>query len=147
MQIVRQLMSERKISFRLNPENTKLFEEYKKKFKAQTPVSDSQIFRAGLQFLMSIPEIASNEQVLKVQQEIDQIVAEMNERLKTHPDPKLHELWQLVMAKQKEFLKASGKSIEKFSFVIGDGKAGRKPDPNKKHIPGRIPDSEKGSPA
>ena len=37
------------------------------------------------------------------------------------------------------------KTAEKyFDDVVGDGKAGRKPDPNKKHTPGRFPKSELG---
>ena len=35
-------------------------------------------------------------------------------------------------------------SAEKDSVVVGDGKKGRTPDPNKKHTPGRTPESEKG---
>jgi len=133
-------MSEKRISFRLNPEIAKLYEEYRKLWKG--PVTDSQIFRLGLQYLMSIPEVVSNEQVIKAQQEIDQIVDQMKERLEKHLDPKLHELWKKLQAKQKQFLKTSEKSTEKFSSVVGEGKAGRKPDPNKKHTPGRIPKRE-----
>jgi len=131
-------MSERKVSFRLNPETTKLFEEYRKLW--ENPVTASQIFRAGLQYLMSISEMASNEEVNKIVKEIDQIVAEMKERLKIHPDQRLNELWKKLKAKEKEFLKASGKSTEKFSFVIGDSIKGRKPSPYKKHTPGKYPD-------
>jgi len=132
----------KRISFRLNRETTKLYEEYRKLWKDQ--VKESQIFRAGLQYLMSITEVVSNEQVIKAQQEIDQIVDQMKERLEKHLDPKLYELWKKLQAKQKQFLKASEKSTEKFSSVVGDGIAGKKSDPNKKHTPGRIPDREKG---
>jgi len=142
-QIVIQLMSERSITFRLNSETAKLYDEYRKKWNLEQ-VSDSQIIRAGLGFFMSMPEAVSDVQVDKLIQENDQIVAEMKEIIKKNPDPQLYELWKKLMANLDQLYTAIEKSAEKYSGVIGDGKIGRKPDPNKKHTPGRISESEKG---
>ena len=49
-----------KINFRLNSETTKLYEEYREKWNIVA--SDSQIFRAGLAFLMAMPEAVSGDE-------------------------------------------------------------------------------------
>ncbi len=136
-------MSEKSITIRLNSETAKLYDEYRKKWNLEQ-ISDSQIIRAGLGFLMSMPEAVSDDQVDKLQQENDQIVAEMKEIIKKNPDPQLYELWKKLMANLDQLYTAIEKSAEKYSVVVGEGKKGRKPDPNKKHTPGRIPESEKG---
>jgi len=141
-QIVIQLMSE-SITFRLNSETAKLYEEYRKKWNLEE-VTDSQIIRAGLEILMSIPEAVSDDQVEKLKQENDQIISEMKERIKKNPDPQLSELGKKLMTNLDQMFAIMGKSAEKYSGVIGDGQKGRKPDPNKKHTPGRIPENEKG---
>ena len=53
-------MSERSITIRLNSETAKLYDEYRKKWNLEQ-ISDSQIIRAGLAFLMYIPEAVSCE--------------------------------------------------------------------------------------
>ena len=137
-------MSERIITFRLNSEAAKLYDEYRKKWNLEE-VSDSQIIRTGLVFLMVMPEAVSNdEQVDKLLEENNQIAAEMKEILKKNPDPRLYELWKKLMANVDQMCTLFEKSAEKYAGVVGEGKKGRKPDPNKKHTPGRIPESEKG---
>jgi len=136
-------MSEKSITFRLNSETAMLYDEYRKTWNLEL-VTDSQIIRAGLGFLMYMPEAVSDDQVDKLKQENDQIVAEMKEIIKKNPNPQLYELWEKLMAKVDQLYTTFEKSAEKYSCVIGDGKKGRKPDPNKKHTPGRIPESEKG---
>ena len=142
-QIVIQLMSKRSITVRLNSETAKLYDEYQKKWNLEQ-ISDSQIIRAGLAFLMYMPEAVSGEEVDKLMQEYEQIVAEMKERIKKNPDPQLFKLWEKLFANIEKLYAPFEKSAEKYSGVVGDGKAGRKPDPNKKHTPGRISESEKG---
>ncbi len=142
-QIVRQLMSERIITVRLNSETAKLYDEYQKKWKLEQ-ISDSQIIRAGLAFLMYMPEAVSDEEVDKLLLEYEQIVAKMKEIIKKNPDPQLYEQWKKLKANIEKLYAPFEKSAEKYSGVIGDGKAGRKPNPNKKHTPGRISESEKG---
>jgi len=136
-------MSEKSITFRLNSETAMLYDEYRKTWNLEQ-TSDSQIIRAGLQFLMTLPEAVSDGQVTKLILENDQIIAKMKEIIKKNPDPQLYELWKKLMANLDQLYTAIEKSAEKYSGVIGDGKIGRKPDPNKKHTPGRIPESEKG---
>ncbi len=135
-------MSERSITVRLKSETAKLYDEYRKKWNLEQ-VSDSQIIRAGLEFMMYMPEAVSDDRVDKLQQENDQIVAEIKEIIKKNPDPQLYELWKKLMANLDQLFAAFEKSAEKYSIVVGDGKKGRKPDPNKKHTPGRIPEREK----
>ncbi len=142
-QIVIQLMSERTINFRLNSEAAKLYDEYREKWIPEQS-SDSQIIRAGLAFLMYMPEAVSDDQVDKLMKENDQILAEMKERIRKNPDPQLFKLWEKLFANIEKLYAPFEKSAEKYSGMVGDGKAGRKPDPNKKHTPGRIPESEKG---
>jgi len=135
-------MSERSITVRLNSETAKLYDEYRKKWSLEE-FSDSQIIRAGLAFLMYMPEAVSTIEMDKLKQENDQILAEMKEIIKKNPDPLLYELWKKLMTNvdQIEFL--FEKSAEKYAMIVGDSKRGRKPDPNKKHTPGRPPESEK----
>ena len=142
-QIVIQLMSERSITIRLNSETAKLYDEYRKKWNLEK-VSDSQIIRTGLALLMYMPEAVSGEEVDKLIQENNQILAEMKERIKKNPDPQLYKLWEKLFANVEKLYAPFEKSAEKYSGMVGDGKAGRKPDPNKKHTPGRISESEKG---
>ena len=137
-------MSERTITFRLNSEAAKLYDEYREKWNLEE-VSDSQIIRTGLGYLMMMPEAVSNdEQVDKLLEENNQIAAEMKEILQKNPDPRLYELWKKLMANVDQMCTLFEKSAEKYAGVVGEGKKGRKPDPNKKHTPGRIPESEKG---
>ncbi len=136
-------MSERSITFRLTSETAKLYDEYREKWIPEQ-VSDSQIIRTGLGFLMYMPEAVSDDQADKLLKENNQILAEMKEIIKKNPDPQLYELWKKLMANLDQLYTAIEKSAEKYSSVIGDGKKGRKPDPNKKHTPGKIPESEKG---
>ncbi len=136
-------MSEKSITFRLNSETAKLYDEYRKTWNLDQ-VTDSQIIRAGLGFLMYMPEAVSVYEADKLKQENDQILAEMKEIIKKNPDPQLYELWKKLMENLDQLYSAIEKSAEKYSGVIGDGKIGRKPDPNKKHTPGRISESEKG---
>jgi len=136
-------MSERIITFRLNSETAKLYDEYQKKWNLDQ-VTDSQIIRAGLAFLMTLPEAVSDGQVTKLILENDQIIAKMKEIIKKNPDPQLYELWKKLLSNVNQLEAPFEKSAEKYSSVVGDGKKGRKPDPNKKHTPGRISESEKG---
>jgi len=136
-------MPKRSITFRLTSGIAKLYDEYRKKWSLEQ-VSDSQNIRAGLAFLMYMPEAVSDDQADKLIKENDQIVAEMKEIIKKNPDPQLYELWKKLMANIDQLYTSIEKSAEKYSGVIGDGKKGRKPDPNKKHTPGRISESEKG---
>ena len=136
-------MSERSITFRLTSETAKLYDEYREKWIPEQ-VSDSQIIRTGLGFLMYMPEAVSDYEADKLKQENDQILAEMKEIIKKNPDPQLYELWKKLMANVDQMYTLFEKSAEKYSVVVGDGKKGRKPDPNKKHTPGRTPESEKG---
>ena len=135
-------MSERSITVRLTSETTKLYDEYRKKWNLEQ-FSDSQIIRAGLAFLMYMPEAVSDDQVDKLMKENNQILAEMKERLQKNPDPQLYELWKKLMANLDQIEAPFEKLAEKYSGVVGDGKKGRKPDPDKKHTPGRPPESEK----
>ncbi len=136
-------MSERSITVRLTSETAKLYDEYRKKWNLEQ-FSDSQIIRAGLAFLMYMPEAVSDDQVDKLMKENNQILAEMKERLRKNPDPQLYKLWVKFMANLDQIEAPFKKLAEKYSGVVGDGKKGRKPDPNKKHTPGRISESEKG---
>ena len=136
-------MSERSINFRLTSEAAKLYDEYREKWIPEQ-ISDSQIIRAGLAFLMYMPEAVSDDQVDKLIKENDQIVAEMKEIFEKNPDPQLYELWKKLMANIDQLATPFEKLAEKYSIIVGEGKKGRKPDPNKKHTPGRTPESEKG---
>jgi len=130
-------MSERSISFRLTSETAKLYEEYRKKWNLEE-FSDSQIIRAGLGFLMYMPEAVSDYEADKLKQENDQILAEMKEKIKKNPDPQLYELWIKLMANVDQIYTLFEKSAEKYSIIVGEGKKGRKPNPKKKHTPGRL---------
>ena len=121
----------------------KLYNGYKEKWNLKQ-ASDSQIIRAGLGFLMYMPEAVSDDQADKLIKENNEIVAKMKEIIKKNPDPQLYELWKKLMANVDQMYTLFEKSAEKYSVVVGDGKKGRKPDPNKKHTPGRTPESEKG---
>ncbi len=136
-------MSERSITFRLSSDTAKLYDEYRKRWNLEQ-TSDSQIIRSGLVFLMGMPEAFTDNKVVKLLQENDQIVAEIKEIFKKNPDPRLYELWLKHRANMDKLETPFEKIAEKYSSVIGDGKKGRKPDPNKKHTPGKIPKSEKG---
>jgi len=136
-------MSERSITVRLTSETAKLYDEYRKKWNLEQ-FSDSQIIRAGLAFLMYMPEAVSDDQVDKLMKENNQILAEMKEIIKKNPDPQLYELWVKLMANVDQLNLPFEKLAEKYSSVVGDGKKGRKPDPSKKHTPGRPLESEKG---
>jgi len=136
-------MSGKSISFRLTSEIAKLYNGYKEKWNLKQ-ISDSQIIRAGLGFLMYMPEAVSDDQADKLIKENNEIVAKMKEIIKKNPDPQLYELWKKLMANVDQMYTLFEKSAEKYSIVVGDGKKGRKPDPNKKHTPGRTPESEKG---
>ena len=135
-------MTEKSITFRLTSEIAKLYNGYKEKWNLKQ-ISDSQIIRAGLGFLMYMPEAVSDDQADKLIKENDQILAEMKERIKKNPDPQLYELWKKLMANVDQTCTLFEKSAEKYSIIVGEGKKGRKPDPNKKHTPGRTPESEK----
>ena len=91
-------MPERSITFRLTSETAKLYDEYREKWNLEE-FSDSQIIRAGLAFLMYMPEAVSDDQVDKLIKENNQILAEMKEIIKKNPDPQLYELWKKLMAK------------------------------------------------
>ncbi len=136
-------MSERSISFRLTSETAKLYDEYREKWNLEE-FSDSQIIRAGLAFLMYMPDAVSDYEADKLKQENDQILAEMKEIIKKNPDPQLYELWKKLMVNTNKIVALFEKSAEKYAIIVGEGKKGRKPDPNKKHTPGRAPESEKG---
>jgi len=140
--IVIQLMSERSISIRLNSEAAKLYEEYRKKWNIVA--SDSQIFRAGLGFLMALPDAVSGNEIDELIKKQNQLIVEARKILEKHPDPQLYEIWIKLMENMDKIESCLEKSAEKYSNVAGDGKAGRKPDPNKKHTPGRFPKSELG---
>jgi len=136
-------MTEKSITFRLTSEIAKLYNGYKEKWNLKQ-ISDSQIIRAGLGFLMYMPEAVSDDQADKLIKENNEIVAKMKEIIKKNPDPQLYELWKKLMANVDQMYTLFEKSAEKYSVVVGDGKKGRKPDPNKKHTPERTPESEKG---
>jgi len=137
-------MPERKVSFRLTPETTKLFEEYLKKWNVLDEVKLSQIFRAGLEIMMVLPEAVSDEKMDKLGQKIEQKKAEMRDRFKKHPDPRLYELYEELMATEEQMIALLEKTAEKYSSVVGEGKKGKKQPPYKKHTPGKYPDSVKG---
>jgi len=132
-------LSERKVTIRLNPEIAKLYDAYRKKWKELEQLSESQIFRAGLAYLMSMPEAVSEVQD-KQMQENDQIMARMKEIIKKHPVPELYEQWEKLMSNTAQMYAPFEKSAKKYFSVIGDGKKGRKPPPYKKHTPGKYPD-------
>jgi len=136
-------MPERSITFRLTSETAKLYDEYRKKWNLEQ-ISDSQIIRAGLGIMMYMPDAASDDQADKLIKENNEIAAEMKEIMKKHPDPRLYELGKKLMANVDQICTLFEKSAEKYAIIVGEGKKGRKPDPNKKHIPGRTPESEKG---
>jgi len=136
-------MTEKSITFRLTSEIAKLYNGYKEKWNLKQ-ISDSQIIRAGLGFLMYMPEAVSDDQADKLIKENNEIAAKMKEIIKKNPNPQLYELWKKLMANVDQICTLFEKSAEKYSVVVGDGKKGRKPDPNKKHTPGRTPESEKG---
>ena len=130
-------------NFRLNAETAKLYEEYLEKWNIDG-ISDSQIIRAGLAFLMTMPEAVNEKNIDDLLKKQEQIQAKIRKIIQNHPDPKFYELWKQLMENTEKIYQSMAKSSEKYSNVMGDGKAGRKPDPNKKHSPGRIPESEKG---
>ena len=136
-------MSKRSISFRLTSEIAKLYNGYKEKWNLKQ-ISNSQIIRAGLGIMMYMPEAVSDYEADKLKQENDQIIAEMKEIMEKHPEPRLYELGKKLMANVDQIYTLFEKSAEKYSIIVGDGQKGRKPDPNKKHTPGRTPESEKG---
>ena len=129
-------MFERSITVRLTSETAKLYDEYREKWNLEE-FSDSQIIRAGLGFLMYMPEAVSDYEADKLKKENDQIIAEMKEIMKKHPEPRLYELGKKLLANVDQICTLFEKSAEKYSVVVGDSKKGRKPDPNKKHTPGR----------
>ncbi len=92
---------------------------------------------------MYMPDAVSDYEADKLKQEHDQILAEMKEIIKKNPDPQLYELWKKLMVNVDQMSNLFEKSAEKYANVVGEGKKGRKPDPNKKHTPGRPPESEK----
>jgi len=135
-------MSERSITIRLSSETAKLYDEYRKKWISEQ-VPDSLIFRNGLAFLMFMPEAASSDYMDKLIKERDQIVEETKERFQKNPDPQLYKLWEKYKANSDQIEAAFEKLAEKYVRIVGDSKRGRKPDPNKKHTPGRPSESEK----
>ena len=135
-------MSERNISIRLNSEATKLYEEYRKKWNIVA--SDSQIFRAGIAQLMAMPEAVSGEEIDELMKKQEQLIAEARKIFEKHPDPQLYEVWKKIMENTNKIENCFAKTAEKYSNVVGDGKKGNKPNPNKKHTPGRPPKSELG---
>jgi len=136
-------MPEKSITFRLTSETAKLYDEYREKWNLEQ-VSDSQIIRAGLGIMMYMPEAVSDYEADKLKKKNDQIIAEMKEIMEKHPEPRLSELGKKLMENVDQICTLFEKSAEKYSVVVGDGQKGRKPDPNKKHTPGRTPESEKG---
>jgi len=136
-------MPERSITFRLTSETAKLYDEYRKKWNLEQ-ISGSQIIRAGLAFLMYMPEAVSDDKSDQLLKEYDQITAQMREIIKQNPDPRLYPLWKKLMVNVDQMSNLFEKSAEKYANVVGEGKKGRKPDPNKKHTPRRPPESEKG---
>ena len=138
-EIVRQLMFERKITIRLTSETAKLYDEYRKKCIPEK-VPDSQIIRAGLSILMILPDAVVSNAMDKLQKENEQITTEMKEIIKKHPDPQLYELWKKLMGNVDKIGALLENSVQKYADVVGEGKKGRKPDPNKKHTPGRPTD-------
>jgi len=132
-----------KINFRLNSEATKLYEEYREKWNIVA--SDSQIFRAGLANLMAMPEAVSGEEIDELIKKQNQLIAEARKIFEKHPDPQLYEIWKKILENMDKIENCFTKTAEKYVNVVGDGKAGRKPDPNKKHTPGRLPNWKKGS--
>jgi len=136
-------MPKRSISIRLNSETAKLYEEYREKWNLEE-IPDSQIFRAGLALLMEMPDAVSSEDIDKLHKNQERIISEMKKRIQKNPDPRLYELWKELMENMDKIIDCLEKSAEKYSNIVGDGKAGRKPDPNKKHTPGRLRKSEIG---
>lgn len=132
-------MSERIITVRLTSETAKLYDEYRKQWIPEK-VPDSLIIRAGLGILMAMPNAVDSNEMDELQKENDQITAEMREIIKKNPDPKLYKLWEKLMQNTNTMAGFFEKSAEKYSGVVGEGKKGRKPDPNKKHTPGRLPE-------
>lgn len=141
--IVIQLMPERSINFRLNSETAKLYEEYREKYTLGE-ISDSQIIRAGLAQMMAMPEAVSGDEIDELIKKQDQLIAEMRKIFEKNPDPQVSELWKKLMETMNKMENYFTKTAEKYSTIVGDGKKGRKPDPNKKHTPGRTPKSETG---
>ena len=136
-------MPERSITVRLNSETAKLYDEYRRKWiPEQAP--DSLIFRNGLSFLMYMPEAASSDDMDKLVKVRDQIVEEVKERLQKNPDPQLYKLWEKYKVNSEQIEAVFEKLAEKYARIVSNSKRGRKPDPNKKHTPGRPLESEKG---
>ena len=136
-------MAERSISIRLNPETTKLYEEYREKYTLGE-ISDSQIIRAGLANMMAMPEAVSGDDIDELYKKQNRLIAEARKIIEENPDPRLYEIWEKLMENMNKIVGCFEKSAEKYSKVVGDGKAGRKPDSNKKHTPGRLRKSETG---
>lgn len=132
-------MFERKITVRLTPETAKLYDEYRKQLIPER-ISDSQIIRAGLSTSMALPNAIINDEMDKLQKENDQIIAKMKEIIKKQPDSQLSELWNKLVENVDKIGALLEKSTEKYANVVGEGKKGRKPDQNKKHTPGRLPE-------
>ena len=130
-------MPERSIIFRITSETAKLYSDYREKWIPKQ-VSDSQIVRAGLATLMAMPDAVINDEMDKLQKVNDQIVAQMKKIIKKHPEPQLYELWIELMENMNKIVALIEKSAEKYSIIVGEGKKGRKPNPKKKHTPGRL---------
>ena len=124
-------MSEKSINFRLNSEAAKLYEEYREKYTLEE-ISDSQIIRAGLANMMAMPDAVSSEDVDELNKNQEQIVGEIKKIIQKNPDPQLYELWKKLMKNTDKLQNCFEKSAEKYSNVVGDGKAGRHKNPKRK---------------
>jgi len=123
-------MSDRIINVRLNSETAKLYEEYRKKWNIVA--SDSQIFRAGIAYLMAMPEAVSGEEIDELYKKQDRLIAEARKIIEKNPDPRLYETWEKLMENMNKIVDCLEKSAEKYSNVVGDGKAGRHKNPKRK---------------
>jgi len=137
-------MSERSINFRLNSEAAKLYNEYREKYTPEE-ITDSQIIRAGLSNMMAMPEAVSGDDMDELYKKQEEMIAEMRKLFEKNPDPQVIEIWEKLMKNTKKIENSISKTAEKyFDNVVGDGKKGNKPNPNKKHTPGRYPKRELG---
>jgi len=103
-------------NFRLNSETAKLYEEYKEKWNLDG-ILDSQIIRAGLAFMMTMPEAVSGDDVDQLIKKQDHIMAEMREIIKKNPDPQFYELWKKLMKNTEKLQNCFEESAEKYSRI------------------------------
>ena len=95
-------------NFRLNAETAKLYEEYLEKWNIDG-ISDSQIIRAGLTFMMTMPEAASGDDIDELLKKQEQIQVEIRKIIQNHPDPQFMKLWKQLMENTEKIYQSMAK--------------------------------------